>query len=144
MLITKKTASGIILSLILFDIFINDLDDAAECTVSRFADDTKGGAMADTLQDWASAQRNPGRLVKWADGSLMEPSKGNYKVLHLGRNKPMHQHVLGSAWLESSLAEKNLGVQVNTSLNMSQQCIVAVKTNDILGCIMQRPPGERR
>lgn len=84
--------------------------------------------MADTLQGCAAVQRNPGRLVKWADRSLMEPSKGKCKVLHLGRNKPMHQYVLGSAQLESSLAEKDLGVQVNTRLNMSQQGVIAVKT----------------
>jgi len=36
-------------------------------------------------------------------------NKGNCKVLHLGRNNPRHQYVLGATQLESSLAEKDGG-----------------------------------
>lgn len=117
---------------------------AAVCALGRFADDAKVGAVAATLQGCAAVQRSHGRLVKEADRSLMEPSKGKCKVLHLGRNKPVHQYMLGSAWLESSLAEKDLGVLLNTGLDMSQQCVLEVKNNGILGCTMQRPPGRRR
>ncbi|KAK4812754.1 LOW QUALITY PROTEIN: hypothetical protein QYF61_018303, partial [Mycteria americana] len=57
------------------------------------------------------------------------------KVLHLGRNNPMQEYVLGPTQLESSFAEKDPGVLVNTKLNMSQQrALVAKKANDVLGC----------
>nr|XP_047909708.1 uncharacterized protein LOC125180947 [Anser cygnoides]XP_047909709.1 uncharacterized protein LOC125180947 [Anser cygnoides]XP_047909710.1 uncharacterized protein LOC125180947 [Anser cygnoides]XP_047909711.1 uncharacterized protein LOC125180947 [Anser cygnoides] len=60
------------------------------------------------------------------------------KVLHLGRNSPRHQDMLGTTHLESSLAEKDLGVLVDTKLKTSEQHALATKrVNGLLGCIRQ-------
>ncbi|KAK4810524.1 hypothetical protein QYF61_004487 [Mycteria americana] len=75
----------------------------------------------------AAIQRDLNRLQKWVDRNFMKFNKEKCKVLHLGRNSPMHHYMLGATQLESSLAEKALGVLVGTKLTMSQQCALAAK-----------------
>ncbi|KAK4827003.1 hypothetical protein QYF61_013137 [Mycteria americana] len=59
--------------------------------------------------------------------------------------KWMHQYILGATQLENSLAEKDLGILVDTKLNMSQQCAPAAKeANGILGCIRQNIAGRSK
>lgn len=55
---------------------------------------------------------------------------------NLVRNKPSHPSRLRAELLESSTAEKDLGVVVDKELSKSQQCVfVAKEANGCLGCL---------
>ena len=113
-----------------------NLDQGVEPTLSKFADSTKLGGMADTLEGCAAIQQDLNRLESWAERNLMTFHKSKCRVLHLERNNHMHQYSLGDDLLERSSTEKNLFFLVNKRLAMSLQCaLVAKKVNRILGCI---------
>lgn len=115
--------------------FIDDVDDGTKCTLSRFADDTKLREVSDIPEGCTATQRGLNRLQKWAGMKHMKLSK---KAQSPGPEEeqlqaPVHA---GTIQLESSLAEKDLWVLVNTKLNMNQQhALTAKKANGILGCI---------
>lgn len=60
-------------------------------------------------------------LKKWAKKNLMKVNKSKCQVLCLKRNNTKHQDRLGAKWLESSFAEVDLVVLIDTKLSMSQQ-----------------------
>lgn len=62
------------------------MDDSTECSLSRFAGDTKSEGEWSTHHVFGAIQRNLGRLEKWLDGNLMKFNKRDCKFLHLGRN----------------------------------------------------------
>ena len=125
-------------TVVLFNIFINDIDYGNEYALSKFemtpdTDDNTKGKVA--------IQRDVDRLENWAHMNLTRFRK----VLCLSCINPSCVYRLKEGSPRGSPAVRNLGVLMDEKLDMSQQCALgAQKANCILGCIQREVASQMR
>ncbi|KAJ7415292.1 hypothetical protein WISP_78915 [Willisornis vidua] len=99
-----------------------NIQEEIECTLSKFADDTKLSAAAGTPEGQDAIQRDPDKLKKWAHGNLMRCNKTKCKVLHLGQGKSQEKNGLGN--------EHYMRKQFQTEKNYNHSNIITLHNSE--------------
>ena len=117
---------GSVLGGILFDIFIDDIDEAAlHALLRKFADDTKLAMVVEGKDDARRMQQNLDNLCKWAKKWEMRFNAKKCKVIHFGRKNEQHKYTMDGGQIMSDTSEKDLGVWVEDSMKPTKQCQMA-------------------
>ena len=106
-----------------FDIPITTLCDI----LSKFVDDTKVGKVANSDDEYTSMQGIIDSVMKWSNDWQMQFNVSKCKIIHFGNSNPNRQYIMGGQVLETSTAEKDIGVIVSRDLKPSLQCAAAAK-----------------
>jgi len=132
----KWSPTGVSFGTSPFLIYINDIDEAVESTILKFADDTKVCGIARTQEEVDNLHKDLLNLCQWSQDWLMLFNVDKCKVLHFGHGNKGARYTMNGKELDSVLEEKDLGVIIQHDLKWGRQCAKAASTgNRVLGMI---------
>ncbi|KAJ7400741.1 hypothetical protein BTVI_102435 [Pitangus sulphuratus] len=107
-----------------------------KCTLSNFSDNAKLGGAVDSFEGREALWRYLDRLGSWTITNPMKFDKIKCWILLLKWGSSSYMYKLWDKKLESSSTERDLRVQFNVTLNMSQQYALTFKrANHVFRCI---------
>ena len=113
---------------LLFLVYVNDIPEQVECSISMFADDTK---IYTTVKDIADSQRlqaDLNSLARWANDWLLRFNVKKCKYMSIGPvlTTTTSYTIMDADNIDHSLSttdcEKDLGVWISSTLCPSVQC----------------------
>ncbi len=142
--VASGVPQGSVLGPVLFLVYINDIDLGLISKLSKFADDSKLCKNICTENDREELQNDLDRLSEWSEQWQMKFNVDKCSVIHLGHKNKQYSYKLGDSELKTSVQEKDLGIIVDSKMNWSEQCIVAVKNGNSTFGIIKRHVKSRK
>jgi len=135
-LVLSGVPQGSVLGPLLFLVFINDLPQwIKNSMLLLFADDTKVYRKISENNDEILLQSDLDSLVSWTKEWCLKFNVDKCKVMRVAHTG-QHQYVLDGVKLQEVQQERDLGVEVSSSLKPSLQCTkAAAKAMQVLGII---------
>ena len=113
--------------------------DMTSSILSLFADDTKWGRCVDRQEDRDIFQLETEtigdlRLSEWSRTCQLHFNSSKCKIMHLGKKNVKEEYTMEGTVLETTAAEKDIGVMIQENLKPSLHCArTAAKANGVLG-----------
>ncbi len=117
--VLSKVPQGSVLGLILFLVYINDLEAGVTGKLLKFADDTKLFRKTEEIGDKQKLQDDIDILVRWSEKRQMLFNFGKCKCLHTGSGNAGMNYEMGGTILSKTVEENDLGVTMYANMKVS-------------------------
>jgi ribonuclease P/MRP protein subunit RPP40 len=148
--VTSGVPQGSVLGPLLFNIFVDDLDNVLhqDVKIKKFADDTK---LYVTYNADASAQaalklqESLNAVQTWCNQWSMQLNVSKCTSMFFGCNNPHVTYMLNGSALTNASTMRDLGVTVSDNACVSQQCLaVSSKARRLTGLMLRTFSSRRR
>src|SRR5712671_4200021 len=139
--VTSGVPQGSRLSPLLFSVFVSDIHQGTHCKMLKYADDIKMYLPVKSEEDRRLLQSDLNKIILWCEKWDLSLNTQKCHVLHIGKNNKLFAYYLNNDALETVNEERDLGVFITRTLNVSNQCnSVASKANQIAGFLGRHLP----
>ena len=116
--VTSGVPQGSVLAPIMFQVYMNDIQEGLSSYINLFADDAKIMREIKSLDDCLELQRDIDKIWEWSKKWKMEFNAKKCHVMEMGKScrRPTWRYKMGEVEIKRSEDEKDLGVIIQENL----------------------------